>query len=301
MSSSHFDRGATVIDYFEDLDATVRHALAEDLGGGDLTATLVPATRQASARVVARETAVLCGTRWFDAVYAALDDQIHVQWHFKDGAALSPDAVMCEIKGNARALVSGERTALNFLQTLSGTATVTARYVAQLAGTQTRLLDTRKTIPGLRRAQKYAVKCGGGYNHRAGLYDGVLVKENHISAAGGITQALQGVRTRGVTVPIEVEVEHCAQIEEAITAGADMLLLDNFCLADLKLAVTLAHGRVPLEASGGFGCDDLRAVAATGVDYVSVGALTKHLRAVDFSMRITRAEGAGVTPTARSV
>ncbi len=292
MVSSRFDRGATVIDYFADLDTAVRQALTEDLGEGDLTAELVPATRRAVARVIAREAAILCGTRWFAAVYAALDSSLRIHWHFQDGAKLSVDDTVCEIEGHAQAIVSGERTALNFLQTLSGTATVTANYVAQLAGTHTRLLDTRKTIPGLRRAQKYAVKCGGGANHRAGLYDGVLVKENHLSAAGGITQALQGLRERGIVVPVEVEVEHCGQIEEAITAGANMLLLDNFSLANLQQAVALARGRVPLEASGGFGFADLPAIAATGVDYVSVGGLTKHLRAVDFSMRITRAEGA---------
>ncbi len=290
MASSRFERGATVIDYFADLAASVRQALHEDIGAGDLTASLVPATRRAVATVVVREPAVLCGTRWFEAVYAALDSTLRVNWHFQDGARLAVNDTVCEIEGLAQAVVSGERTALNFLQTLSGTATVTARYVAQLAGTHTRLLDTRKTLPGLRRAQKYAVKCGGGYNHRAGLYDGVLVKENHLNAAGGITPALQGLRGRGVAVPIEVEVESCAQIEEAISAGADMLLLDNFSLPNLQQAVALTRGRVPLEASGGFGFDDLPAIAATGVDYVSVGGLTKHLRAVDFSLRITRAE-----------
>jgi nicotinate-nucleotide pyrophosphorylase (carboxylating) len=289
MSPSRFDRGATVIDYFEDLDATIRHALQEDLGRGDLTAALVPPNRRATACVIVREPAVLCGTRWFEAVYAALDSAVRVTWRFKDGDRLASASEICEITGNARALVSGERTALNFLQSLSGTATVTARYVAQLAGTRTRLLDTRKTIPGLRRAQKYAVKCGGGLNHRAGLYDGVLIKENHISAAGGITPALHGLRAQGVTVPIEVEVERLTQIEEAITAGADMLLLDNFTLDEMCEAVRMARNRVPLEASGGFGYDDLPAIGATGVDYVSVGGLTKHLRAVDFSMRITHA------------
>jgi len=203
---------------------------------------------------------------------------------------MAPDDVVCELHGPARALVTGERSALNFLQTLSGTATVTARYAAQLAGSRTRLLDTRKTIPGLRRAQKYAVRCGGGYNHRAGLYDGVLVKENHISAAGGIAPAVASLREQGVGVGIEVEVEHLSQIDEAIAAGADMLLLDNFSLADMRTAVALAAGRVPLEASGGFDFDDLPGIASTGVDFVSVGSLTKHVRAVDYSMRITHAD-----------
>jgi len=287
MSSSRFDRAATRMDYFADLAENVRLAMAEDLGGGDLTAALIPAGRRARARVIVREAAVVCGTRWFDAVYAAGDPSVQVQWQVEDGAKVEADTVLCEITGSARALVSGERPALNFLQSLSGTATVTARYVAQLAGTTTRLLDTRKTIPGLRRAQKYAVKCGGGYNHRAGLYDGILIKENHISAAGGVMAAIQALRATDTPVPIEVEVETLAQIEEAIAAGADMLLLDNFALTDMREAVALAAGRVPLEASGGFDFDDLPAVAATGVDYVSVGAVTKHLRAVDLSMRIS--------------
>jgi nicotinate-nucleotide pyrophosphorylase (carboxylating) len=287
MSSSRFDRAATRMDYFADLAENVRLAMAEDLGSGDLTAALIPAGRRTQARVIVRETAIMCGTRWFDAVYAAVDSSVQVRWQVEDGAKVEADTVLCELVGSARALVSGERPALNFLQSLSGTATITARYVAQLAGTTTRLLDTRKTIPGLRRAQKYAVKCGGGHNHRAGLYDGILIKENHISAAGGVTAAVSALRATGTRVPIEVEVETLAQIEEAIAAGADMLLLDNFGLADMRRAVTLAAGRVPLEASGGFDFDDLPAVAATGVDYVSVGALTKHLRAVDLSMRIS--------------
>lgn len=286
MSSSRFDRAATQMDYFADLAENIRLAMAEDLGSGDLTAALIPAGRRARARVIVREAAVVCGTRWFDAVYAAVDSSVQVRWQVGDGAKVEADTVLCELTGSARALVSGERPALNFLQSLSGTATVTARYVAQLAGTTTRLLDTRKTIPGLRRAQKYAVKCGGGYNHRAGLYDGILIKENHISAAGGVAAAIKALRTTGASVPIEVEVETLTQIEEAIAAGADMLLLDNFALTDMRQAVTLAAGRVPLEASGGFDFDDLPAVAATGVDYVSVGALTKHLRAIDLSMRI---------------
>ncbi|MGD9600355.1 MAG: carboxylating nicotinate-nucleotide diphosphorylase [Gammaproteobacteria bacterium] len=289
MPSSRFDRAATIIDYFEDLAANVQQALREDVGGGDLTAALVPATRQATARVLVRESAVLCGTRWFDAVYRAVDPGVVVTWHAQDGARIARDDIVCEIHGPARALVTGERTALNFLQTLSGTATVTARYAACLAGSKTRLLDTRKTLPGLRRAQKYAVRCGGGCNHRAGLYDGVLVKENHISAAGGIPAAVTSLRAQGVTVGIEVEVESLSQIEEAITAGADMLLLDNFTLPDMRAAVALAAGRVPLEASGGFDFDDLPGIASTGVDFVSVGSLTKHVRAVDYSMRITHA------------
>ena len=286
MTTTRFDRGSTRIDYFADLDRTVAMALSEDLGSGDLTALLVPADLIGEARILVREDCVLCGTAWFDAVYRAVDPGIELRWEADDGARLSAGQVICRLEGRARALVSGERAALNFLQTLSGTATLTARYVAELAGTGTRLLDTRKTIPGLRRAQKYAVRCGGGFNHRAGLYDGVLIKENHISAAGGVGAAIRSLRQAGVKVPIEVEVEHLHQIEDAIGAGADMLLLDNFELETMTEAVRLAAGRLPLEASGGFSLEDLREVAATGVDYVSSGALTKHVRAVDLSMRM---------------
>jgi nicotinate-nucleotide pyrophosphorylase (carboxylating) len=286
MTTTRFDRGSTRIDYFADLDRTVAMALSEDLGSGDLTALLVPADLIGEARILVREDCVLCGTAWFDAVYRAVDPGIELRWEADDGARLSAGQVICRLEGRARALVSGERAALNFLQTLSGTATLTARYVAELAGTGTRLLDTRKTIPGLRRAQKYAVRCGGGFNHRAGLYDGVLIKENHISAAGGVGAAIRSLRQAGVKVPIEVEVEHLHQIEDAIGAGADMLLLDNFELETMTEAVRLAAGRLPLEASGGFSLEDLREVAATGVDYISSGALTKHVRAVDLSMRM---------------
>lgn len=289
MSTTRFDRGATRIDYFADLERMVSMALSEDLGSGDLTALLVPADLIAEARILVREDCVLCGTAWFDAVYRAVDPGVELHWTADDGAHLTAGQIICRIEGRARALVSGERAALNFLQTLSGTATLTARYVAELAGTNTRLLDTRKTIPGLRRAQKYAVRCGGGFNHRAGLYDGVLIKENHISAAGGVGAAIRSLRQAGVKVPIEVEVEHLPQIEDAISAGADMLLLDNFQLATMAEAVRLTAGRVPLEASGGFGLEDLRAVAATGVDFISSGALTKHVRAVDLSMRMDSA------------
>ena len=282
-----FDRGATAIDFFQDLQHTVATALAEDRGPGDITATLIPAARNATAVVIVREAAVLCGIPWFDAVYHQIDPGVRIEWHYQDGAPLAPNATVCEIHGNARALVTGERAALNFLQTLSGTATVTAQYVQLLTGTRTRLLDTRKTIPGLRRAQKYAVKCGGGNNHRAGLYDGVLVKENHIRAAGSISAAVASLRAQHPTIPVEVEVEHLAQIEEAIAAGADMLLLDNFSIETMRAAVRATAARVPLEASGGFGREDLTAVAATGVDFISIGGLTKHLRATDFSMRIT--------------
>jgi len=281
-----FDRSETVIDYLADLDSNVRAALAEDLGSGDATARLIDAAAAATATVITREAAVQCGRPWFDEVFRQLDPRVQISWQHDDGAVLTPDALVCTLRGPARSIVTGERTALNFLQTLSGTATATREYVQALAGSKTRLLDTRKTIPGLRRAQKYAVRCAGGYNHRAGLYDGLLVKENHIAAAGSVADAIHALRASGTKIPIEVEVERLDQIEEAIAAGADMLLLDNFAPAMMREAVALADGRLKLEASGGFGLADLPAVGATGVDFVSVGALTKHVRATDFSMRI---------------
>ncbi|MSR14367.1 MAG: carboxylating nicotinate-nucleotide diphosphorylase [Gammaproteobacteria bacterium] len=281
-----FDRSSTAIDFFADLEVSVANALVEDIGAGDRTAHLIHPTRTATASVIVREPAVLCGIRWFDQVFNSLDSTTGITWKFADGDRLKAGDLICEIAGNARVLVTGERTALNFLQSLSGTATVTAHYVEKLASASTRLLDTRKTIPGLRRAQKYAVKCGGGYNHRAGLYDGILVKENHIAAAGSISAAIQALRSGEAGIAIEVEVERLDQVEEAIAAGADMLLLDNFDLQQMATAVVQAAGRVPLEASGGFELDNLPAVAATGVDFVSIGALTKHVRAIDYSMRI---------------
>jgi nicotinate-nucleotide pyrophosphorylase (carboxylating) len=281
-----FDRSETVIDYLADLDSNVRAALAEDLGSGDATARLIEAAAEATATVVTREAAVQCGRPWFDEVFRQLDPRVLIAWEDDDGAPLTPGALVCTLRGSARSIVTGERTALNFLQTLSGTATATREYVQALAGSKTRLLDTRKTIPGLRRAQKYAVRSAGGYNHRAGLYDGLLVKENHIAAAGSVAGAIRALRASGTKIPIEVEVERLEQIEEAIAAGADMLLLDNFTPAMMREAVALAAGRLKLEASGGFELADLPAVGATGVDFVSVGALTKHVRAIDFSMRI---------------
>jgi nicotinate-nucleotide pyrophosphorylase (carboxylating) len=281
-----FDRSETVIDYLADLDSNVRAALAEDLGSGDATARLIEAAAEATATVVTREAAVQCGRPWFDEVFRQLDPRVLIAWEDDDGAPLTPGALVCTLRGSARSIVTGERTALNFLQTLSGTATATREYVQALAGSKTRLLDTRKTIPGLRRAQKYAVRSAGGYNHRAGLHDGLLVKENHIAAAGSVAGAIRALRASGTKIPIEVEVERLEQIEEAIAAGADMLLLDNFTPAMMREAVALAAGRLKLEASGGFELADLPAVGATGVDFVSVGALTKHVRAIDFSMRI---------------
>jgi nicotinate-nucleotide pyrophosphorylase (carboxylating) len=269
----------------DDLSANVRRALREDIGSGDLTATLIDAETLARGRVISRETAILCGTAWFDEVFRQLDPDIGVRWSARDGDAIQADQVICQLAGRARPLLSGERTALNFLQTLSGTATTAHRYVSAVSGTGAVILDTRKTLPGLRNAQKYAVRCGGARNHRIGLYDGILIKENHIMAAGGIAAAVAAARQHSSKVPVEVEVETMEEVRTALDAGADILLLDNFSLARLREAVALNAGRARLEASGGIDMAQLRAVAETGVDYISVGSLTKHLKAVDLSMR----------------
>jgi nicotinate-nucleotide pyrophosphorylase (carboxylating) len=265
----------------------VARALAEDVGSGDVTASLLPKDRAAHARVVIRETAVLCGSAWFDEVFRQIDPETRVNWHARDGDRVSPNQVLCEIDGRARSLVTGERTALNFLQTLSGVATRTRTFVDAIAGTKATILDTRKTLPGLRQALKYAVRCGGASNHRMGLYDGVLVKENHIAAAGGIGPALRQARQVAGNVPIQIEVESIAQLNTAIEAGAKVILLDNFDLAGLREAVKLTAGRAALEASGGVNLDTVRAIAETGVDRISIGSLTKDVCAVDLSMRFT--------------
>lgn len=273
----------------EDLVDQVRRALAEDVGSGDLTAALVPAIRTGRARVITREAAVICGQPWFDEVFRQLDPAVMVEWQTGEGATVEPGQLLCRLAGPARALLTGERTALNFLQTLSGTATVTRRYAEAIAGLPCRILDTRKTVPGLRRAQKYAVHCAGGSNHRMGLHDGILIKENHIAAAGSIGAAVAAARRGGSGVPVEVEVETLDELRQALDAGADMALLDEFSLDELRAAVALnrghANGPMKLEASGNVTLDTLRAIAATGVDFVSVGSLTKHVRAVDLSMR----------------
>jgi len=269
----------------EDILSRVIQALDEDVGSGDLTAALVPENAQARAQVVTRETAVLCGTDWFDAVFAQLDPSVHVTWTAQDGDPVRADQLLCTVEGPARSVLTGERAALNFLQTLSGTATLARRYADAIAGTGCRVLDTRKTVPGLRMAQKYAVRCGGGHNHRMGLYDGILIKENHIAAAGSIAAAVGTARAHAGTVPVEVEVENLIQLEEALAAGADIVLLDNFTPDLLRQAVAITAGRAKLEASGGITLDNIRAMAETGVDYISVGALTKDVRAVDLSMR----------------
>ena len=272
-----------------DLADQVARALAEDVGSGDLTAALVPAGRAGRATVVTRESAVLCGRPWVDEVFRQLDPSVRVLWEAEEGADVAPDQLLCRLAGPARSLLTGERTALNFLQTLSGTATATRRYVAVIAGLPCRILDTRKTLPGLRRAQKYAVRCAGGSNHRMGLYDGILVKENHIMAAGSIAAAVAAARVAGASVPVEVEVETLDELRQALDAGADMALLDEFSLDDMRAAVAMsrshARGPIKLEASGNVSYETLRAIAETGVDFVSIGSLTKHVRAVDLSMR----------------
>jgi nicotinate-nucleotide pyrophosphorylase (carboxylating) len=260
-------------------------ALAEDVGDGDLTAALIPADRQARATVITREDAVLCGIPWFQEVYAQLDPKMTLEWQATDGDPVRPGQTLCRLAGNARSLLTGERTALNFLQTLSGTATLTRRYTEAVAGTGATILDTRKTLPGLRLAQKYAVVKGGGRNHRMGLYDAYLIKENHIMAAGSIQAAVRQARQRSPGASIEVEVEDLAELEEALDAGSDVALLDNFDLPTLANAVLLNEGRAKLEASGNVNLDTVRSIAETGVDFISVGSLTKDLRAIDLSLR----------------
>jgi nicotinate-nucleotide pyrophosphorylase (carboxylating) len=270
-----------------DLADQVARALAEDVGTGDVTAGLVPAERAARATVITRESAVLCGRPWFDATFRQLSRDVRIDWQIDEGANAAPDTVLCRLSGPARPILTGERTALNFLQTLSATATAARRFVEAIAGTSCEILDTRKTLPGLRTAQKYATRVGGARNHRTGLFDAVLIKENHIAAAGSITAAIRAAR--GLTkVTVEVEVENLAELAEALAARPDMVLLDDFSLEDLRAAVALnrAHGKpVKLEASGGIQLDNVRAIALTGVDFISVGSITKHLRAIDLSMR----------------
>jgi nicotinate-nucleotide pyrophosphorylase (carboxylating) len=271
----------------EQIRRDVARALEEDVGAGDLTADLIPADRRMAASVISREAAVLCGCAWFDAVFAELGggSGVSIHWQRSDGEQLQPNDVLCEIEGPARVLLTGERTALNFLQTLSGTATAAHRYACALAGTRTRVLDTRKTLPGLRAAQKYAVACGGGSNHRQGLFDAILIKENHIHACGSIAAAVAAARKLHPGVSVEVETENLDELRQALAAGADIIMLDDYSLDDMREARRVAGERTVLEASGNVDLDQLRRIADTGVDYVSVGAITKHLRAVDLSMR----------------
>ena len=273
-------------DVFALAKADVARALAEDVGGGDLTAGLIDRDRNATAQVLARESAVICGSAWVQASLLQLDPQARLTWHVRDGEHCAADQVVLELQGRAQVLLAAERTALNFLQLLSAVATKTAIYVAAVKGTRAQIVDTRKTLPGLRLAQKYAVRMGGGTNHRLGLYDAVLIKENHISAAGGIAQVLaRAAAVAGQADFVEIEVENLAQLEQALAAGARMVLLDNMDLAQLREAVRLNQGRAILEISGGVTLQGLRALAETGVDRISVGGLTKDVKATDFSMR----------------
>lgn len=269
-----------------DLGDQVKRALAEDIGSGDVTALLIPADRRARATVITREAGILCGTAWVDETFAQISPEVRIEWLHRDGDRVQPNALLCRIEGPARALLTGERTALNFLQTLSGTATVARHYADIVAGTSCTVLDTRKTLPGLRTAQKYAVRVGGCGNHRMGLFDAVLIKENHIAAAGGIAQAMHAALALDAGVPIQIEVENLDELEQALSAGATSILLDNFSLDMMREAVKLSAGRALLEASGGINMNSVRAIAETGVDRISIGSLTKDLRATDYSLRI---------------
>lgn len=264
----------------------VAQALAEDIESGDITAELIGGDVQASGSIVTREDGTLCGTAFAVEAFQQIDPSCHVEWAAQDGDVLTASNTLCTLSGPARALLTAERTALNFLQLLSGTATTASHYAARVAHTKVKLLDTRKTVPGLRLAQKYAVTCGGCFNHRIGLFDAFLIKENHISAAGGIAEAVAATRSVAPGKPLEVEVENEAELEQALTAGADRIMLDNFTLEGLRSAVAHAAGRAELEASGNVTDETLVAIADTGVDFISIGALTKHVRALDLSMRI---------------
>ena len=275
-----------------DIHEQVARALAEDVGPGDVTAALIPPHAQCQATLITRESMVLCGRAWLAETFRQLDPAIHIDWHGDDGKEFPADAALCEIRGPARAVLTGERCALNFVQTLSGTATTTREYVAAIAGTSCHILDTRKTLPGLRLAQKYAVRCGGGRNLRLGLYDKVLIKENHIIAAGGIAQAIASARQQAPAVPVEVEVETLAEFRAALAARPDVIMLDEFTAADMRAAVAERNdsgSSARIEVSGGVTLGTVRELALAGIDYISIGALTKHLRAVDLSLRFRAA------------
>ncbi|MDD1618355.1 MAG: carboxylating nicotinate-nucleotide diphosphorylase [Methylococcaceae bacterium] len=263
----------------------IKHFLDEDIGTGDITAAIIPGDAHAQAEVVTREGMILCGQAWFDAIFKHLDAGVNIVWLAAEGETVKKNTTLCKLSGLARGLLTGERTALNLLQLLSATATVARQYADAVAGTSCKVLDTRKTIPGLRNAQKYAVACGGCYNHRIGLYDGVLIKENHIMAAGSITRAIEMAREL-TTATVEVEVESMQELIEALAAKPDRIMLDNFSLEELRAAVKLSAGAIKLEASGNIDLDNIRTIAETGVDFISIGALTKNVKAVDLSMRI---------------
>ena len=274
-------------DLTDEIQRNVQQALQEDIGSGDITAQLIPADRQAKATVITRENAVICGTAWVDEVFRQLDPHTRVSWLVRDGEKVSPNQALFQLEGPARTLLSGERSALNFLQTLSAVATHCQQYADLVAETGVKLLDTRKTLPGLRLAQKYAVTCGGCHNHRIGLYDAFLIKENHIAACGGIRQAVSNAHAIAPGKPVEVEVENLEEMRQALDAGADIIMLDELSLEDMRTAVAHCAGRARLEASGGINRDTLRSIAETGVDYISLGTLTKDIKAVDLSMRLT--------------
>jgi nicotinate-nucleotide pyrophosphorylase (carboxylating) len=272
------------------VEADVARALAEDLGQGDVTAALLP-DHPDTAYLLCKEDAVVCGRPWFDACHRALDPQVRIDWHVQDGDRVAAGGVLATLQGQARALVSAERASLNFMQTLSGTATVTAAYVDAVRGTGTAILDTRKTIPGLRIAQKYAVRCGGGVNHRIGLFDAVMLKENHVRAAGSLTAAIRSARAMQPALPLIVEVETLEQLDEALREGCERILIDEFDASARREAVRRAAGKIPLEVSGGVDLATVRAIAEDGVDCISIGALTKHVRAIDLSMKLGRPKG----------
>ncbi|MFK3723042.1 carboxylating nicotinate-nucleotide diphosphorylase [Pseudomonas monteilii] len=277
----------SLADLSAEIDANVRRALLEDVGSGDITAQLIPAERLAKATVITREACVISGTAWVDAVFRQLDPRVAVHWHVVDGQRATADQTLFHLEGPARSLLTGERSALNFLQLLSGVATHVRHYVDLVADTSVRLLDTRKTLPGLRLAQKYAVTCGGGHNHRIGLFDAFLIKENHIAASGGIAQAVAAAHRIAPGKPVEVEVESLDELSQALDAGADIIMLDELSLDDMREAVRRTAGRAKLEASGGVNETTLRNIALTGVDFVSIGAMTKDVKAVDLSMRLS--------------
>ncbi|QBF25200.1 carboxylating nicotinate-nucleotide diphosphorylase [Pseudomonas tructae] len=274
-------------DLTAEIEANVRRALLEDIGSGDITAQLIPAERLATATIITRDDCVIAGTAWVDAVFRQLDPRVAVHWQVKDGERAKANQALFQLEGPARSLLSGERSALNFLQMLSGVATRAQCLADQVADTQVKLLDTRKTLPGLRLAQKYAVTCGGCHNHRIGLYDAFLIKENHIAASGGIAQAIAAAHRIAPGKPVEIEVESLVELREALDAGADIIMLDELSLDDMREAVRLNAGKAKLEASGGVTEDTLRVIAQTGVDYVSIGAMTKDVKAVDLSMRLS--------------
>lgn len=287
MTKSNIDKQFHPEMLREVIEKNVRASLEEDIGNGDITASLISNQDHAHAIVVVRESAVLSGSLWFQKVFETLDPKIEVKWHFKDGDTIQTGDIVCEVIGSARTILTGERTALNFLQTLSGTATKTHRFAKALEHSTTKILDTRKTLPGLRLAQKYAVSCGGGHNHRMGLYDAILIKENHILACGSIVKAVSQAKRSNPSMRVEVEVESLEELQEAVDAEADMVLLDNFSLDDVKKAIAIVDNSLLIELSGGMDLDKVVKLKDLGADFISVGALTKDLHATDFSMRFS--------------